>query len=97
MYARVTTFHVQPGKMDEANQISNESIMPAIRQQAGLKGFFGLQDRGTGKAMLITLFETEADMKAGANSGFIQQQAAKIAHLLAGTPVVEFYEVAFQE
>jgi heme-degrading monooxygenase HmoA len=97
MHARVTTFQVQPGKMDEANQISNESIMPAIRQQAGLKSFFGLQDRSTGKAMLITLFESEADMKAGANSGFVQQQAAKIAHLLAGAPVVEFYEVAFQE
>jgi heme-degrading monooxygenase HmoA len=97
MHARVTTFQVQSGKMDEANRIANESIMPAIRQQAGLKSFFGLQDRTTGKAMLITLFETEADMKAGVSSGFVQQQAAKLMPLLTGTPVTEFYDVAFQE
>ena len=97
MYARVATFQFQSGKLDEANQIANESIIPAIRQQAGLKSFFGLLDRTTGKAMLITFFETEADMKAGVSDGFIQQQAAKLAPLLAGTPVTDFYEVAFQE
>ena len=97
MYARVTTFQVQPDKIDEVNRIANESIMPAIRQQAGMKGFFGLQDRSTGKAMLITLFETEAEMKSGVNNGFVQQQSAKIAPFLAGTPGSEFYEVAFHE
>ena len=97
MHARVTTFQVQPGKMEEANRISTESIIPAIRQQAGFKSFYVLEDRNTGKAVLITLFETEADMKAGVSSGFVQQQTAKIASLLAGTPTVEFYEVAFHE
>lgn len=96
MYARVTTFQIQPDKVDETNRIANESIMPAIKQQAGFKSFFGLQDRTTGKAILITLFETEADMKAGVNNGFVQQQVAKIAPFLAGTPTSEFYEVAFQ-
>ena len=97
MYARVTTFQVQPGKIDEANRIATESIIPAIKQQAGFKSFFTLQDRGTGKAVLITIFETEAAMKAGVSSGFVQQQTAKIAPLLAGTPTVEFFEVVFQE
>lgn len=97
MYARVTTFQVQSGKLDEVNQISSESILPAIKQQEGLKSYMGLQDPATGKAMLITLLETEADMKAGLSSGFIQQQVAKIAPLLAGTPVTEFYQVRFQE
>ena len=97
MYARVTTFQIQPDKIDEGNRIANESIMPAIRQQSGLKGFFGLEDRTTGKAILITLFETEADMKAGVNNGFVQQQVAKIVPLLAGTPTSEFFEVAFHE
>jgi hypothetical protein len=47
--------------------------------------------------MLITLFESEADMKSGVSSGFVQQQTAKLAPLLAGTPTVEFYEVVFHE
>jgi heme-degrading monooxygenase HmoA len=96
MHARVTSFKVKPGTLDEVNQISTESVIPAIKQQAGFKNFFALEDASTGKAMLITIFETEADMKAGVGSGFVQQQAAKIAHLLTEAPVSEFYEVHFQ-
>src|SRR2546428_4841689 len=97
MYARVTTFQFQPGKMEEGTQIANELIAPALRQQQGLKSLLALQDRSTGKAMLISLFETEADMKAGVSGGLVQQQTAKIAPLLAGAPVIEFYEVSAQE
>lgn len=97
MYGRVTTFQVQPGKMDEANQIAIESILPAIRQQTGLKSFIALQDRGTGKSILVSVFETEADAKSGLSGGFVQQQVAKIAPLLAETPTTEFYEVFMQE
>jgi quinol monooxygenase YgiN len=97
MYGRVTTFQVQPEKMDEANQIANDSIIPAIRQQAGLKSFIALQDRSSGKSMLVSVFETEADAKSGLSGGFVQQQVAKIAPMLAGTPTTEFYEVFIQE
>ncbi|GAC1592503.1 MAG: hypothetical protein NVS4B1_37410 [Ktedonobacteraceae bacterium] len=97
MYARVTRFEVLSGKMEEANRLSSESIIPAIQQQTGFKSFMVLQNPGTGKAMLITVFETEADMKEGVNNGFVQQQVAKIAPLLAGTPLSEFYEVRSQE
>lgn len=97
MYARVTTIQFQQGKFEEGMQIARESVEPAVRQQSGLKSFLALQDSKTGKAMLISLFETEANARAGTSSGFVQQQTAKIAFLLAGTPVTEFYEVAAQE
>jgi len=97
MYARVTMGQIQPAKMEEAIQITNESIIPAIKQQRGLISFTDLMDRSTGKVMVVTLFETEADMKAGMSSGFVQQQLAKLAPLLAGTPVTEFYEVLVHE
>lgn len=96
MYARVTSFRVQPGKADELNQITNDSVIPAIKQQAGFKNFIALQDTSTGKAILITVFETEAEMKAGVSNGFVQQQGTKIASLLTETPISEFYEVSFQ-
>ena len=96
MYARVTTFHAHPDKIDEANRIASESIVDAIKQQAGFKSFVTLADRTTGKAILITVFETEMDMQAGVNDGFVQQQVAKIAPLLTGTPTSEFFEVTFQ-
>jgi heme-degrading monooxygenase HmoA len=97
MHAQVTMGQIQPPKMQEAIQIINESIIPAIKQQPGLISLTDLMDRSTGKVMAVTLFETEADMKAGMSSGFVQQQLAKLAPLLAGRPVTEFYEVLAHE
>lgn len=97
MFARVTTFQVRPDKIDETNRIATESVIPAIKQQTGFKTFITLEDRSSGKAILVTVFETEADMKAGVNNGFVQQQVAKIAPFLNGVPTSEFFEVAFNE
>jgi hypothetical protein len=96
MYARVTTLQFYPEKMEEGVQIAREMAVPDIQQQQGLKSFVALKDDSTGKAMLITLFETEAEARAGLSSGFVSQQAAKIATHLVQAPTVEFYEVAFQ-
>ena len=96
MYARVTSGQIQPAKMEEAIQIANE-VFPAIKQQHGFLGLTDLFDRATGKVMLITRFETEADMQAGMSNGFVQQQLAKIAPLIVGTPNIESYEVFYHE
>jgi len=93
MYARVTTYQIQPAKVEEVKQIGRESVYPAIQQQRGFQSFLSLVDHATGKALLITVFETEEDMIAGANNGFVQQQAAKIAPHLTGTLRSDFYEV----
>jgi heme-degrading monooxygenase HmoA len=98
MYARVVTGQYQSaGKLDEAFQIYRDSIIPAARQTQGFKGALGLADRGAGKAIAINLRETTADIQATEASGFLQEQFAKIAHLLVGTPTVEVYEVSIQE
>jgi heme-degrading monooxygenase HmoA len=86
MYARVTTLQYQPDKLEEG-----------VQQQQGFNSFVALQDPITGKAMLITLFETEADAKAGISSGFVQQQATRIAPFLVEAPTVAIYEVASQD
>src|SRR5438105_2925929 len=97
MYARVTSGQIQTAKMEEAIQITKESIIPAIRQQRGLISFTDLIDRRTGTAMFITLFETEADMQEGMKSGLVQQQLAKLAPLTVGTPAIDSYEVLAHE
>ena len=97
MYARVVTGQYQSGKLEEGLQIYRDSIIPAARQTQGFKGALGLADRGAGKAIAINLRETTADIQATEASGFLQEQFAKIAHLLVGTPTVEVYEVSIQE
>ena len=97
MYARVTTLQYHPDKLAEGVQFARETIIPAVQQQRGFNSFVALQDPATGKAMLITLFETEADAKAGAGSGgFVAQQASKLAAFLAEAPTIAFFEVAVQ-
>lgn len=94
MYARVTNVQFQPGKLDEAVQTYRESILPAARQQQGFKGGLFLTDQSSNKAISISLWETEADMKAGETSGYYQAQLAKIATLVSAPPVREAYEVS---
>jgi heme-degrading monooxygenase HmoA len=98
MYARVVTGqYPSAGKLDEAFQIYRDSIIPAARQTQGFKGALGLADRSTGKVIAINMRETAADIQATESSGFLQEQFAKIAHLLVGTPTIEVYEVSIQE
>ena len=97
MYARLTISQIQPGKMDEGIQIVRDSILPAAKQQQGFRGILFLSDQSANKGIAITLWETEADMRAGEASGYYQAQIAKVASLLAAQPVREAYEVSIQE
>ena len=98
IYARVVIVQYQPGKLDEGEQMYRESILPEARQQAGFKGAMALVDRSSGKAISITLWQTEANAQdSGASSSYGQAQLAKVASLFAAVPVVETYEVAIQE
>jgi heme-degrading monooxygenase HmoA len=97
MYARATTAQVQPGKMDELVRILLDSVLPAARQQHGYKGGLVLTNADTGKAEIIALWETEADMAAGEASGYYREQVAKVTHTLAGPPGREVYTVSNRE
>ncbi len=96
MYARVVTVQVQAGKMDEMLSIFRDSVVPAAKEQTGFKGIFALTDTDTNKAISIALWETEADMKAGEASGYLNEQIATLAHTFAGAPTTERYEVSVQ-
>jgi heme-degrading monooxygenase HmoA len=98
MYARVTTLQYQPGKLDQAFHIFRESILPETKRKAGFQRVTVLLDRGTGKAVEVTLWQTEADAKAsGAGSSYMQTQIAKTASFFAAAPLIEIYELALEE
>ena len=93
MYARVTTVQIQPGKIDDAIRIYQDSVVPAVKQQAGFRSTMLITDRASGKGMAITDWATEADLQANEASGYYQEQLAKFAPILAAAPVREVYEV----
>lgn len=96
MYARVTIVNIQPGRMDEAITIFREDIDPVAKQQKGCAGGYFLTDEETGKAISISLWETEADMLAGEQSEYLQEQVAKVANLLSARPTTEHYQVSVE-
>ena len=96
MYSQVVRAQVQPGKVDEAVAIFRDSVAPAARQERGFKSAYFLVDRSANKIVGFSLWESEADIAALAESGFYQEQAAKFAAVFAGPPEREVYEVLAQ-
>ncbi len=95
MHARVTTGQFQPGTLDE--------LMPfyesAAQQQKGMKGFVSTQlltDRTANKWVVVTVFETLADLEASATVPRQTLADPRVAAAMAGPPVVAVYEVAMQ-
>jgi heme-degrading monooxygenase HmoA len=60
MYARVSTFHASPEKIDTLGG----PTPPEVEALPGFQGAYVLVDRTSGKTMLITLWETEEAMRS---------------------------------
>jgi len=96
MKANVTTAQTQPGKADEAIRIFRDVVIPDIKQQQGFKAAFLLTDPTTGQGVSITMWETEADLKAAVASSSHQAHLAEFARVFAGPPTQGVYEVSVQ-
>ncbi len=96
MFARMTTVQIKDGKIDEAIKIYKESVAPAAKSQRGYIGAYLLVDRKTGKGISIALWESEEDLIAGEESGYLKEQLSKFKDYFATSPVREIYEVSLQ-
>ena len=96
MFARMTTVQGNVEKQDEAIRIWEESVLPAAKLQKGFRGAYLLNDRKTGKAISMTLWDSEEDAIANEQSGYYQEQLSKFREFLTAPPVREGYEVSVQ-
>ena len=94
MYGSITTFQVQSGKTDEVIRVWHDGIMPEVSTQKGFKSAKLFTDRTTGKCAIVGEWETEADAKGFQTGGEYQKQVAKMAALLAVSPVREVFEIS---
>lgn len=95
MHVRVATVQIQSGKMQEAIDIYDNSVAPAIKTQKGFQWAYLLTDASSGKLLSITVWESEADMlESGSDSGYIKEQMAKIGVMFAGPPELDHYELS---
>lgn len=94
MFARVTTVHGTPEKLDDGARMVQEQMMPLLQQQHGFKGAYLLVDRASGRALGITLWETREAMAASDTvTSPLRAQAGQAAGSDA-PPAAEMYEVA---
>jgi len=84
---------ISPDKVDEAESIMQNSVLPMMRQQKGFKNYCSFVDRASGKAITITVWETEADREASSQaSAYYREAIAKVAPFFTAPPAVENYE-----
>jgi len=83
MFARVINGHAGTDGFDVALQLAEQQL-PSARQMPGFKGYYLLTDAGTGKLVIISLWETREQMDAvtaGAGASGIRDQGAPAAGL----------------
>ena len=95
MFARLTITQTKIDLLDEAVKVTKESVLPAAKSQKGFRGAY-LLSQPNGKAIMISLWETEEDAVANEKSGYYQEQLAKFKDMFTAPPVHEGYNVSLQ-
>ena len=96
MYARVATGQVPPGKMEEFLKIYREAQRPINEQAKGFQSARILTDSNTGKAIAMTIWETESDARASVTESTVQDLMRRFEGVLTGAPTFEYYEVSVE-
>ena len=94
MHARFTTLQLDANRIDEAVAALEENDIPMFKSLDGFKGFSLFVDRGSGKVVGVSYWESEQAMAASEER---VKEARARAHEEgggSGEPQVELFEVA---
>jgi quinol monooxygenase YgiN len=94
VFSRVNFLDTTPDRVADVARVVRDVVHPGIRAEAGYAGYIVLADRQTGKALGITLWESEAAREqSDAKARQIRPRVEQETH---GTMrSVESYEVVF--
>lgn len=94
MFARVQTVHQPVEKLDALTNLAREQLAAAA-DVPGLRDVYYLIDREHEKALVVSFWDTEADLRAlEANNAAARERVATEARV--ESPPSEVYEVAFR-
>lgn len=96
MYARVSTYEGSVEDYDASLEKMQSDIAPQVRQMPGSAGLLSMIDRGTGRGLSITLWDSEEAMVASRDAA--NQVRSKAASAM-GSRIVDVteYEVGFSD
>jgi len=93
MYARTTTLRADLQSMDQGIAHVRDEVLPAVREMDGCVGLSMLVDRGSGRCIVTTSWETEEAMAAARER--VRDMRERAAQMLGGSqPEVREWEVA---
>jgi heme-degrading monooxygenase HmoA len=92
VYARSTTIQAQPSSIDAGIAHLRDEVMPALQAIDGCVGVSLLVDRGSGRCIATSSWETEEAMHASADR--IRPVRDQAAEMFGGSPTVEEWEIA---
>jgi heme-degrading monooxygenase HmoA len=96
MFARATFGQAPPERLDEMIHEVMEHVLPAVSMQHGFNGGMILVERGSGKVLTVSLWESEQAMDATEEAAhWFRVFSAEAAGRLVTE--VEKYEVVFSE
>jgi heme-degrading monooxygenase HmoA len=75
MYARIGSWEGSADELEQWIVRAREFVKPSLREDAGLRAAYWLVDREGGKAMIVTLWETEEAMRASEEARLRRQRA----------------------
>jgi hypothetical protein len=92
MHARVRTYQIKQGQIDERLKHAQETSVPGFKSQEGYAGTIILVDPVSHKNMTVGLWESEAAMHASERDERVVGQSGHHRHA-AGDVTTEHYEV----
>ena len=86
MYAQLIQGGTTPERRPEMDRIVTDDLVPALYEEPGFAGALNLVDRETGNALMIVLWETEAQARRalGEYGGAFLRALAGIAAISTG-------------
>ena len=93
MYARSTTVHGSPEKMDDGIRFIRDQVMPMVEGLDGSVGLSMLADRDSGRCIVTTAWESQDAMRASADA--VKDSRARAGEVLGDErPEVAEWEIA---
>jgi quinol monooxygenase YgiN len=92
MYARSTTIHGDPMKLDDGITYVREEVMQALQQMPGCIGLSMLCERETGRCIVTSAWRDEMAMHD--TEGAVHDMRRRAAEMLGGRAEVQEWEIA---
>jgi quinol monooxygenase YgiN len=96
MFSRVNFLQTAPDRIADVKRVVRDIVHPGIRDEDGYVGYIVLGDRETGRALGVTLWETEAAREVSDVTA--RQIRPQVEQATGGTmQSVERYDVLFYD